>query len=248
MRDEDEFALGGGAVSGAVRVGATVRRTPAPRAAYVHHVLTLFERRGWRGAPRFLGTDERGREILDHIDGRAALTPGERAAARSDASLVDTAGLLRAFHDLTEGTEVAGDQEVVCHNDLAPKNTVYAVRGSVWRPVAYIDWDLAAPGERIHDVAHLCWQYLDLGPDVTDVPETARRVRLVCDAYGLTDRHRLLDTVLWWQERCARGIEAGAARGEPAMTGLRERGAVDEVRRAYDWVAAHRGELAAGLE
>lgn len=248
MRDDDELALGGGAVTEVVRVGATVRRAPSPRAAYVHGLLALFERRGWRGAPRFLGTDERGREVLDHIEGRAALTPGERAAARSDESLVRTARLVRAFHDLTQGTEAAGDQEVVCHNDLAPKNTVYAVEGSVWRPVAFIDWDLAAPGERVHDIAHLCWQYLGLGPHVTDVPETARRIRLVCDTYGLTDRHRLLDTVLWWQERCARGIETGAARGDPAMTGLRDRGAVDEVRSAYDWVAAHRAELAAGQE
>ncbi|ORT47868.1 hypothetical protein UK99_20675 [Frankia casuarinae] len=22
------------------------------------------------------------------------------------------------------------------------------------------DWDLAAPGERIHDIAHLCWRFL----------------------------------------------------------------------------------------
>jgi len=31
-------------------------------------------------------------------------------------------------------------------------------------PVAFIDWDLAVPGRRIHDVAHVCWQYLGLGP------------------------------------------------------------------------------------
>jgi hypothetical protein len=241
---DGELPLGGGAVSGVVRVGATVRRTPSPRAAYVHGLLALFERRGWRGAPRFLGTDDRGREVLDHIEGRAALTPAERAAARGDASLVATVRLVRAFHDLTQGTEAAGDQEVVCHNDLAPKNTVYAVEGSAWRPVAFIDWDLAAPGERVHDVAHLCWQYLELGPAVTDVAEAARRIGLVCDAYGLMDRPRLVDTVLWWQERCARGIEAGAARGEPAMWALRERGVVGEVRRAHAWVATHRERLA----
>lgn len=153
------------------------------------------------------------------------------------------AQLVREFHDLTHGTPLAGDQDVVCHNDLAPKNTVYAVTGAEWRPLAFIDWDLAAPGERIHDVAHMCWQYLDLGPDVPDVREAARRLRLVCDAYGLDARDGLLDTVLWWQDRCWRGIEAGAARGEPALIGLRERGAVDEVRTAGEWVAGHRREL-----
>jgi hypothetical protein len=242
-----ESVLGGGAVNEVVRVGSTVRRTPSRRADHVRNLLALFERRGWPGAPRFLGTDERGRETFAYIEGRAALTAPERAAARADAALVRVARLVRAFHDLTHGTPLAGDRDVVCHNDLAPKNTVYAVDGDEWRPLAFIDWDLAAPGERIHDVAHMCWQYLDLGPGVIDVPEAARRMRLICDAYGLDGRDGLVDTVLWWQDRCWRGIEDGALRGEAAMIGLREAGAVDEVRGAWEWVTAHRRELGTSL-
>ncbi|MEU6352297.1 phosphotransferase [Streptomyces sp. NPDC047072] len=243
----EESVLGGGAVNEVVRVGATVRRTRSQRTDFVRELLALFEWAGWEGAPRHLGADAQGRESFTYLEGRAALTPAERRAARTDEALVEVVQLVRAFHDLTHGTALAGDQEVVCHNDLAPKNTVYAVTGSAWRPLAFIDWDLAAPGARIHDVAHVCWQYLELGPEVTDVPETARRLRLVCDAYGLDERDALLDTVLWWQDRCRRGIEAGALRGEPAMVGLRERGAVDVVRRAGEWVAAHRRELGALL-
>lgn len=245
----DESVLGGGAVNEVVRVGATVRRTPSPpeRSGYVAGVLALFGRHGWAGAPRYLGTDERGREVFQYIEGRAAVSPEERSAARTDDSLVRVARLVRAFHDLTHGTPEAGDRDVVCHNDLAPKNTVYAVHGTEWHPLAFVDWDLAAPGERIHDVAHVCWQYLDLGPGVTDVPGTARRIGLIREAYGLDDADALLDTVLWWQDRCWRGIEAGAERGERAMAGLRAAGAVDEVRDAYAWVAAHRRELGAFL-
>ncbi|WP_030676274.1 phosphotransferase [Streptomyces cellulosae] len=239
----EESVLGGGAVNEVVRVGATVRRTPSREAEYVGDLLALFERRGWAGAPRFLGTDEKGRETFGYIEGRAALTAADRAAARTDACLVRVARLVRAFHDLTHGTPLAEDRDVVCHNDLAPKNTVYAVEGGRWRPVAFIDWDLAAPGERVHDVAHVCWQYLDLGPGVGDVPEVARRIRLICDAYGLDGRGDLVGTILWWQDRCWRGIEAGARRGERAMAGLRAAGAVDEVRDAWEWVAAHRGQL-----
>jgi len=40
-------------------------------------------------------------------------------------SSAEVARLVRQFHDLTAGTPLAGDQEVVYHNDLSPKNTVY---------------------------------------------------------------------------------------------------------------------------
>ena len=242
----EESVLGGGAINKVVRLGETVRRTPTPpeRSAFVTGLLALFERRQWAGAPRFLGTDERGREMFQYIEGRAAASPGERSAARTDDSLVRVAQLVRAFHDLTHGTPQAGDQDVVCHNDLAPKNTVY---DGTWHPLAFVDWDLAAPGERVDDIAHVCWQYLDLGPAITDVPEAARRIALICEAYGLDDTGPLLDTVLWWQDRCRRGIEAGAERGEQAMVDLRASGVVDEIRDAHDWVAAHHRELGAFL-
>ena len=237
----DESVLAGGFVNQVVRVGQTVRRLPTARSGFVRQLLTLFEEHGWSGAPRFLGTDDQGREIFEYVEGRAALSIEERALARTDESLVRVAQLVREFHDLTYGSPLAGDQEVVCHNDLSPKNTVYR---SWRRPLALIDWDLAAPGARVHDVAHLCWQYLALGPGVTDVPEAARRTRLICDAYGRVEPAEVTETVLWWQGRTWRGIEAGASQGDPAMVDLRDRGAVDEVRAAYEWVAAHRRELA----
>ncbi|MFL5995600.1 MAG: trifolitoxin immunity protein, partial [Streptomyces sp.] len=178
----EESVLGGGAVNEVVRVGDTVRRTQSQRSAFVRELLALFESAGWRGAPRFLGIDEHGREMFGYLEGRAALTSTERVAVRDDEALVEVARLVRAFHDLTHGTPLAGDRDVVCHNDLAPKNTVYAVSDGVWRPSAFIAWDLAAPGARSPDVAHVCWQYVGLGPAVSDVAEAARRIRLVCDA------------------------------------------------------------------
>jgi hypothetical protein len=44
-----------------------------------------------------------------------------------------------------------------------------------------------------------------------------------------------VETILWWQDRCWRGIDAGAEAGNPAMARLRASGAVRSVRAAYDW-------------
>lgn len=243
MSDE----LPGGWVNTVVRVGATVRRPVPPRASFVHRLLDHLGGHDWPGAPRFLGTDEDGRQVLTYVEGQAAWHPTQQVRARTAPSLRRLARLVREFHDLTAGTELAEGREVVCHNDLAPRNTVYREVDGGFLPVAFLDWDIAAPGERVHDVAHLCWQYLDLGPGVTDVEEAGRLIRLVCDAYGLPDRTTLVATILWWQDRCRRGIEAGADAGQPAMLRLREAGVPGSIRAARDWVGRHRAALDAQL-
>lgn len=236
--------LPGGHVSPVVRVGDTVRRPPAT--PYVRALLRHLERRGWPGAPRWRGTDDRGRDVLSFVAGHVAWEPDQPPAVRSAAGLVAVARLVRQFHDLTAGTELAGGAEVACHNDLSPKNTVYRDRGDGLRPVAFIDWDIAAPGARVHDVAHVCWQYAGLGPGA-DVARAGRLVGLVADAYGLAARTALVTTILWWQDRCWRGIDAAADAGQPAMVRLRARGAVADVRAAYEWTDRHRAALERAL-
>jgi len=57
----------------------------------------------------------------------------------------------------------------------------------------------------------------------------------------------VIDTILWWQDRCWRGIQVGAAAGDPAMTRLHATGAAEPVRQQHHWVARHRAELQAAL-
>jgi hypothetical protein len=73
--------------------------------------------------------------------------------------------------------------------------------------------------------------------------DTVRR-----DAYGLAGRGQVVATILWWQDRCWRGIDAGVRAGDPAMARLRAAGAVGSVRAAYDWVLAHQAGLEAALQ
>ena len=131
-----EQSLPGGYVTTVLRAGNTVRRAQPEDPGLVHALLRWFERQGWDGAPRFLGTDERGREVLSFVDGHVAWEPAQPPSVTSAASLARLAGLVREFHDLTAGTELAAGGEVVCHNDLSPKNTVYRDSGTRLTPAA----------------------------------------------------------------------------------------------------------------
>jgi hypothetical protein len=242
-----EEQLAGGYASVVTRIGDTVRRTRPADDAFVRALLGLFEQCGWPGAPRYLGLDEQGRQVISYLAGHVAWAENQPRGVWSAASLIRAAVLVREFHDLTAGTELAAGHEVVCHNDLSPRNTVYRDDGSGLRPVAFIDWDLAAPGARVHDLAHVCWQFLTLGPDIADAAEAGRNMRLICDSYGLDDRTGLVETILWSQDRCWRGILRLAQEGDPAMIRLRDRGGAQRVLDDYRWVAGHRRALAASL-
>ena len=229
-----------------LRVGDTVRRQPASRSGYVHELLHWLERQGWPGAPRHLGTDEDGLEVLSFLDGTVPWEPPVPADVTAPASLFRTGELVRELHDLTAGSPLAQGREVVCHNDLSPKNTVYRDEGAGLRPVAFIDWDIAAPGDRLHDIGHVCWEYTGVGPDADPV-SSGDRMRQVCDGYGLTDRGGVLEAVLWWQDRCWRGIDTAAAAGDPAMARLRDGGISAAIRDTWQWVRDNRATLAGRL-
>ncbi len=216
-------------------------------AEYVHRLLQFLAAHGWAHAPKVLGIDDRGREILAYIEGEVPWSLDRQAAVRSDTALARLAELLRELHDLTVGTDFAGDEEVACHNDLSPKNTVYCDSGAGLVPVAFLDWDNAAPGRRIDDVAHLCWQFVGLGRDATPPAIAAARVRLVADAYGLDDRLQLISAILEWQDKCWEGIEARADAGDAAMRRLRAAGGVSEVCREHGWTLSHRADLELAL-
>ena len=72
MSEKEVSLAHGGVTPEVVRVGDTVRRTAGPHTPAVHALLRHLEAKGFRGAPRALGFDDRGREILSYVDG----TPG----------------------------------------------------------------------------------------------------------------------------------------------------------------------------
>lgn len=97
-----EGAFAGGTTPGVVRTGDTVRRPAHDRSSYVHAVLLHLADVQFDGAPRALGFDEHGREIVSYIEGRVI----RQAAELSESMIRSAAELIRRFHAATAGTKI----------------------------------------------------------------------------------------------------------------------------------------------
>ncbi|MGH3166144.1 MAG: aminoglycoside phosphotransferase family protein, partial [Trebonia sp.] len=94
-----EIPLAGGDVTeGVVRVGDTVRRPVGPHSPLVRALLSHLESAGFEGAPRFLGIDGSGREVLTYIEGEVAGRPRPPWIA-DEARLASVGRLVRAYDD-----------------------------------------------------------------------------------------------------------------------------------------------------
>ena len=177
MTSQDELPLlGGMSTPGVVRVGDTVRRPMGANADYVHGLLLHLEHCGFEGAPRYLGVDQKGREILSFIDGFA---PPHNGFTLTEEAVRAGAKLVRDVHDLTEGTPFSADSEVAAHRNLSQPNFVF--RDMV--PIAIIDWDSTRPGTRVDNLGDFLWAFVHPGLDGDGEP-AARMLAAAVDAYG----------------------------------------------------------------
>src|SRR5450755_319048 len=261
--DEEELQLSGGNVSTVVRAGNTVRRTMGPWNPAVHELLRHLESQGFSGAPRFLGIDERGREVLTFIDGEIGNYP-LKVYMWSDEVLQGVARLLRRFHDATVAFVPspgatwqfeypdATQHKVICHNDVAPYNMVY-VDG---RPAALIDFDTAGPGPRLWDEKHAAYRFvplLHIDNDVmrqaglTNPAMQARRLKLFCSAYDLAQPRAVLDMLeSRLQAMCTTIIES-AASGNASFQRMLAEGHLQHYQREIEALYRHRGALEQAL-
>ena len=243
-----------------VRVGDTVRRPTGPYTPAVHRLLEHFESVGLEGVPRVLGFDERGREILTHLSGEAALAP----VPPGDELVFALGGFLRAMHDCQAGFTIDPDAEwqrlvgapatgeVVCHNDLFWPNVIV----DDGQRVGVIDWDLAAPGPRLHDLASAANYWVPLRPDehaeAWGLPTDRRRERIhaLCDGYGLppAERSGLLEAVL---ERAAIALATthlwGRDERRPGWAHMWDRDQDRYLIERDAWLAANRSAIRSWL-
>jgi hypothetical protein len=225
-----EVRLTGGRITTAVvRVGDTVRRPVKPNSHFVRTLLTLLHERGFDAAPRYLGSDEHGREVFSFLRGDV---PPELDAAIPDKTLAAAARLIRQFHDATAGSEIAGDSAVVCHNDLSPCNFVFR-KGL---PVGIIDFDAAAPGQPLQDVGYALFLWLNLGTDGRPPDDQARRMKLFCRAYGVDAGPEVIDAII-----------AVVAANIESLHSDQRIADVEWWQSQLDWLTHHHGKLASLL-
>lgn len=125
---ENEEMLPGGNVSNVYRSGGTVRRELKPDSTKIHKLLKHLQNKDFSYAPKFLGIDEKGREILTFIEGEAGNYPLKEYMWSNDV-LKDIAKILRLYHDSVSDFPLSDDwkpidntsnkMEVICHNDFA---------------------------------------------------------------------------------------------------------------------------------
>ncbi len=222
-----------------VRIGTAVHRQPPARSLFVHQVLRFLAEQQYGWAPKYLGMDEHGREVLEYIEGYVPHGQEVPSATWSAETMQEIFERIRKLHDLTSATGLAAGQECVCHGDLSYANTVY--RGG--RGVAFIDWDLAHPGRRIDDVGYALLEYLSIGESEASEPaERAQLARTLTNAYGLSAglRRTLVDRMLGLLlETRARQLAAMQA-AQPAALRLAAAGVPDRMLVRHAWLAGHR--------
>jgi hypothetical protein len=244
-----------------VRVGDTVRRQAGGSAAAVRELLLHLEALGFDGAPRHLGFDEQGREVLSWIEGDVPLPPYP-AWSMTDQALADLGALIRRFHDATASFTPAdpgiaavwapdwadpSGGPTICHNDLFPENVVFRDG----RVVALIDFAMAAPGRPLWDLAIAADMWCPLGdPARRDQhpPELdgIARFRILARAYGLDPGQatELVEVIVEERAHSVANIRAEIAAGNEswirnwASAGGDERAAADD-----RWIVANRSAL-----
>jgi hypothetical protein len=235
-----EVPLPGGNTTGAVLIDDVIHKPASPWTLTVHALLRYLEEAGFAGAPRALGFDSSGREMLSYLPGE---TIGNQlpwpAWVSADSMLVQVGQWLRRLHDLTAGFRPPADERwfiggemrpglIIGHQDAAPYNAV--VDGA--RLVGFYDWDIAGPSSREWDLAFsiLPWVPLASPPPGPSAPadaggpgtgERSRRFHLLLDTYGFEGDRVVFRSVIPQRARRQAGvIRNSAAAGDPASVGL----------------------------
>lgn len=261
---DGEALVGGMANAGAVfRRGELVER-PAPRNGHALHThLLALKEHGFDAAPTPVGLTADGREQLTFIPGDVALPPFPHWVLTT-AALESVGILLRRLHEASATIAVDTDVEwpqdladpeggtMLCHNDVCPDNVVFRDG----RAAALIDFDLAAPGRPLWDVAMAARYWVPMLDPVSAAAlypaglDPSPRLRILADSYGLSPRERaeLPGVIELAAEICRAFVARRVTDRDPVyLHALAERGGWERWDRMQVWLASQRETFTVAL-
>ena len=261
---ENEEILTGGNVTNVYRSGDSVRRELKPYSHKIHKLLKHLENKGYSYAPKFLGIDEKGREILSFIEGEAGNYPLKEYMWSNDV-LEEIAKMLRLYHDcvndfsIEEGWSSIDNTpkpfEVICHNDFAIYNIIFNRK----RPVGIIDFDVAAPGPKLWDIAYTLYTCVPLSRvyhsetgeavaynSLQHASRIKQRVKLFFEYYGGELDEGYLEMVLLRLEGLCKTIQRKANEGDIAFQKMIDEGHVEHYQNDITFIREHGHEWAQG--
>ncbi len=172
-------------------------------------LLAHLAANGFDYAPRPLGLDDKGREVLTYLPGVSVHRPWIEVL-KTDEGLRQVARMVRRYHDVVAsfrppagvpwriGFVEMKPGQIIRHGDLGPWNTLWQED----RLTGLLDWDLAEPAERIVDVAQMVWYFVPLRGErgwreagFATRPDFRHRLQVLCDEYGGVEPHEVLEAL-----------------------------------------------------
>lgn len=198
----------------------------------MHRFLAEVRTAGFAGVPAPRRISEEGWEELEFVQGDVPIPPFPWWSL-GDPALASVGALLRQYHavaatvpiDRTVAwpTDLADPDggDLLCHDDVCPENVVFRDGAAV----ALIDFDFAAPGRRLWDLAMTARYWVPMLDPTTaaatgrDHLDPVRRLRVLLDAYGSTaaDRERFMAVLVQATAVCRAFVAARVEAGVPAF-------------------------------
>ncbi len=212
------------------RQGDIVARPLGPNDSATITLLRSLAAEGFP-APVPLDRGDSGHRYFGWIDGDVGVPPFP-AWVMTDEALSSAGQLLRAYHEIVAGLELPEDLlwsdemadpecgPIICHNDVCPENVVYRDG----RAFALLDFDFAAPGRPLWDLAQMARMWSPLRPPELAVGgmenlDPFHRLGVLGRSYGLqvSDGDEFVDIIIESHRRADQFLRRRLAAREPAF-------------------------------
>lgn len=240
--------LAGGFDGGALLIDGTVRRVPGAWTPTVTALLQHLAHRGFVGAPRSLGIDSQGRDVLSYLTGSTvgSAYPWPKWT-HSNEALEAVGDWLRRYHSAVADFVPPDDSVwregrawkpglIIGHNDAAPYNAVWDDDGLV----GFVDWDMAGPTTPAEDLAWVAFSWVPfharhvvVGEGFSALAERRARLETLLRAYGWPGTTDSVLSLVRQRVQTQRDvIRAVAAQGDKTYQGMLVYGADHNLRAA----------------